>query len=154
VEWYWQGKTEGFGENPVPVPLCLPQIPHLLSWERTRTSAMRSRQLTTRSVTRPAIADSFSREGWAKSNQKKALRRSGKCVVYRLYSCASRPISVGSRGTEPNWPVLPNISYNRVRWFRPDSQWFHRKTWQRCSALNCWRYKRLLRCRAATEGFG
>jgi hypothetical protein len=27
VEWYWQGKTEGLGENPVPVPIC-PQIPH------------------------------------------------------------------------------------------------------------------------------
>jgi hypothetical protein len=28
VEWNWQEKTEVFGENPVPVPLCLPQIPH------------------------------------------------------------------------------------------------------------------------------
>jgi hypothetical protein len=27
VEWYWQGKTEGLGEKPVPVPLCPPQIP-------------------------------------------------------------------------------------------------------------------------------
>ena len=27
VEWYWQGKTEVMGENPVPVPLCPPQIP-------------------------------------------------------------------------------------------------------------------------------
>jgi hypothetical protein len=30
VEWYWQGKTEGLGEKPVPVPLCPPQIP--LDW--------------------------------------------------------------------------------------------------------------------------
>jgi hypothetical protein len=27
VEWYWQAKTEGLGEKPVPVPLCPPQIP-------------------------------------------------------------------------------------------------------------------------------
>jgi hypothetical protein len=28
VEWNWQGKTEVLGEEPVPVPLCPPQIPH------------------------------------------------------------------------------------------------------------------------------
>ena len=28
VEWYWQGIIEVFEENLVPVPLCLPQIPH------------------------------------------------------------------------------------------------------------------------------
>jgi len=27
VEWYWQGKTEVLGENPVTVSLCPPQIP-------------------------------------------------------------------------------------------------------------------------------
>jgi hypothetical protein len=28
TEWYWQGKTEGLGENPIPLPLCQPQSPH------------------------------------------------------------------------------------------------------------------------------
>jgi hypothetical protein len=31
LEWNWQGKTEVFGGNPVPVPLCPPQIPHGLT---------------------------------------------------------------------------------------------------------------------------
>jgi hypothetical protein len=31
VEWYWQGKTEELRENPVPVPLCPPQVP---DWPR------------------------------------------------------------------------------------------------------------------------
>jgi hypothetical protein len=33
--WYWQGKTEGLGEKPGPVPLCPPQIPHWLTWALT-----------------------------------------------------------------------------------------------------------------------
>jgi hypothetical protein len=28
---YWQGKTEELGEKPVPMPLCPPQIPHVLT---------------------------------------------------------------------------------------------------------------------------
>ena len=28
VEWHWQGKTKILGEEPVPEPLCPPQIPH------------------------------------------------------------------------------------------------------------------------------
>jgi hypothetical protein len=48
VEWNWQGKTEVLGEKPVPVPLCLPQIPHGLTRDRTRASAVRwLRQLVT-----------------------------------------------------------------------------------------------------------
>jgi hypothetical protein len=46
VEWYWQGKTEVLGEKPVPVPLCLPQIPHGLTRDRTRASAVSGRRLT------------------------------------------------------------------------------------------------------------
>jgi hypothetical protein len=47
VEWYWQGKTEELGGKPVPVPHCLPQIPHGLTRARTRASAVRGRPLTT-----------------------------------------------------------------------------------------------------------
>jgi hypothetical protein len=43
--------------------------------------------------------------------------------VGRLYSCASRPLSVGSRGRVPKSQVLPSSSYSRVRWFRPVSRW-------------------------------
>jgi hypothetical protein len=46
VEWYWQGKTEGLGEKPVPVPLCMTQIPHGLPLERTRAPEVRYQQLT------------------------------------------------------------------------------------------------------------
>jgi hypothetical protein len=40
------GETEELGEKTVPVSLRPPQIPHVLTWERTRTSALRGRQLT------------------------------------------------------------------------------------------------------------
>jgi hypothetical protein len=49
VELNWQGKTEvlgGGGEKPVPVPLCPPQIPHGLTRDRTRASAVRGWRLT------------------------------------------------------------------------------------------------------------
>jgi hypothetical protein len=53
VKWQWQGKPEGLGGKPVPVPLCPPQIPHGLPWERTRAAAVRRRQLTVCPVARP-----------------------------------------------------------------------------------------------------
>ena len=53
VELNWQGKTEVLGEKPVPVPLCPPQIPHGLIWDRTRSSAVRGRRLTAWAMARP-----------------------------------------------------------------------------------------------------
>jgi hypothetical protein len=49
VEWYWQRTTEKLGENPVPLPLCPPQIPHGLN----RASAVRGRRLTAWATVRP-----------------------------------------------------------------------------------------------------
>jgi hypothetical protein len=46
VEWNWQGKTEELGEKPASVPLCQPQIPHGLTRDRTRASAVGGRRLT------------------------------------------------------------------------------------------------------------
>jgi hypothetical protein len=46
VERNWQGKTEILGEKPVPVPFCPPQIPHGLTWDRIRASAVGGRRLT------------------------------------------------------------------------------------------------------------
>jgi hypothetical protein len=46
VEWNWQWKTEVLGEKRVPVPLCPPQIPHGLSRDRIRASAVRGQRLT------------------------------------------------------------------------------------------------------------
>jgi hypothetical protein len=40
VEWYWQAKTEDLRENHIPVTRCPPQIPHRLTWARTRGSAV------------------------------------------------------------------------------------------------------------------
>jgi hypothetical protein len=48
VEWLWQGKAKLLGDRPDPVPLCLPQIPHVLALYRTRASAVRGQQLTNR----------------------------------------------------------------------------------------------------------
>jgi hypothetical protein len=39
--------------KPVPVPLCPPQIPHDLTWARTRAAAVGNRQLTTWAMARP-----------------------------------------------------------------------------------------------------
>jgi hypothetical protein len=50
---------------------------------------------------RKAIADSFSREAWVKTNHKNAMPQGGECGVGQLYSWASRLVSVRSRGTEP-----------------------------------------------------
>jgi hypothetical protein len=49
------GGTEVLGENPVPVPLCPPEIPHGLTWARTRYSAVRGRRLTTWAIALPAF---------------------------------------------------------------------------------------------------
>jgi hypothetical protein len=43
-------KTEHFGEEPFPVPLRPPQIPHGLTLARTRAFAVRDRRLTTGEV--------------------------------------------------------------------------------------------------------
>jgi hypothetical protein len=39
--------------KPAPVPLCPQQIPHDLTWARTRAAAVGSRRLTVRGVVRP-----------------------------------------------------------------------------------------------------
>jgi hypothetical protein len=54
MEWNWQGKPELLGGNPVPVPLCLPQIPHGSTRDRTRASAVRGRLLTAWAMARPS----------------------------------------------------------------------------------------------------
>lgn len=53
LEWCWDGKTTLLWEKPVPVSVCLLQIPHWLAWVRTRASVVRSRWLTARIMPRP-----------------------------------------------------------------------------------------------------
>jgi hypothetical protein len=55
VEWNLQGKAEVLGEKPVPVPLCLPQSPHVLTRDRTRASAVRDWRLTASAIARHRI---------------------------------------------------------------------------------------------------
>jgi hypothetical protein len=45
VEWYWQGKTKELRGNPVPIPLCPPQIQHGLTQARTWACALRRQRL-------------------------------------------------------------------------------------------------------------
>jgi hypothetical protein len=69
VEWNWQGKTEVLGEKPVPLPLCPPQIPHGLTRDRTRASAVGGRQLTAWAMALPACrrhAELFVKPCWKK----------------------------------------------------------------------------------------
>jgi hypothetical protein len=47
VEWGLAGETE------VPVPLCPPQIPHDLTWDRTRAASVGSQRLTAWAMARP-----------------------------------------------------------------------------------------------------
>jgi hypothetical protein len=53
MEWNWQGKPEIVREKPILMPLCWPQIPHGLSRDRTRASAVRGRRLTAWAMARP-----------------------------------------------------------------------------------------------------
>jgi hypothetical protein len=46
--------------EPTPVPLCPPQIPHDLTWARTRTVAVESQRLTARAMARPHLSVTFS----------------------------------------------------------------------------------------------
>jgi hypothetical protein len=55
VEWNWQAKTDELREKPVPVPLCPPQIPHRLTRDRTRASAVGCWRLTAWAMARPII---------------------------------------------------------------------------------------------------
>jgi hypothetical protein len=48
VEWYWQWKTEGLREKPVPLPLCQPQIPRGLTRTRTQAPVVICRRPTNR----------------------------------------------------------------------------------------------------------
>lgn len=40
------GETEALGETPAPVPLCLLQISHHLTWDRTRAATAETRRAT------------------------------------------------------------------------------------------------------------
>jgi len=53
VEWYWQGKTDVLGENPVKVSLSPPRIPDGLAPDRTRFSMVKDRLPTTWSMAEP-----------------------------------------------------------------------------------------------------
>jgi hypothetical protein len=53
VEWNWQGKIIVLWKNPVPVPLCPPQIPHGLTRDGTRASTVGGRRLTAWAMARP-----------------------------------------------------------------------------------------------------
>jgi hypothetical protein len=68
VEWKWQGKTEALGEKPVPVPLCPPQISHGPTQNRTRSSTVRGRRLTTWVMARPSCHVSGGELNTARSN--------------------------------------------------------------------------------------
>jgi hypothetical protein len=48
----WQGKPK-HSERTRPQPLCPPQVPHHLSWARTRAAAVGSWRLTARAMPRP-----------------------------------------------------------------------------------------------------
>jgi hypothetical protein len=50
----WENRSTRGGGEPVPVSLCPPPIPHGLTQDRTRASAVRGRRLTASAVARPS----------------------------------------------------------------------------------------------------
>jgi hypothetical protein len=50
--WYWQGKTEALGGNPVQM-LLSPQVSHELSWDRTHAYAIWIHLLTVWAILSP-----------------------------------------------------------------------------------------------------
>jgi hypothetical protein len=45
-----RGMLQLLGEKRVPLPLCSPQIPRVLAWDRTCASAVRGRRLTVKAI--------------------------------------------------------------------------------------------------------
>jgi hypothetical protein len=68
VKWYWQQKTEAFGEKPVPVPRFPPQIPRGLTWTWSRASAVRSRGITAWATARTKRSSPLSHSSSQDSN--------------------------------------------------------------------------------------
>jgi hypothetical protein len=58
-----RGQPKYSGEKPVPAPLCPPQIPHWMTQDRTRASAVGGRRLTAWAMARPC-SRSYSRKGF------------------------------------------------------------------------------------------
>jgi hypothetical protein len=54
VEWMSGRGIRNTGTEPVPVPLCPPQIPHEFTWDWTRAIAVESRRLTTWAKAQPS----------------------------------------------------------------------------------------------------
>jgi hypothetical protein len=48
------GENRSTRGKPVPVPLCPPQIPHALAWDRALASVVRGRRLFTRATIWPS----------------------------------------------------------------------------------------------------
>jgi hypothetical protein len=72
MEPWWndmRGKCEEVGDEPVPVPVCSPQIPQGLTRARTQASAVRGRRVT---MTLPCLffTQSNVRLTWQSSSQK------------------------------------------------------------------------------------
>jgi hypothetical protein len=84
VEWNWQGKTEVIGEKPVPLPLCPPQIPHGLTRDQTRTSAVGGLRLTAWAMARPQFQlFTSSKKFWSRQinrNLRKVVERNNENV--------------------------------------------------------------------------
>jgi hypothetical protein len=55
VEWELARGNRSTRRKPAPMPLCSPQLPYDLTWDRTRWAAVGSRRLTSWAMARPGI---------------------------------------------------------------------------------------------------
>ena len=58
--WYWQGKAEVLGKNPLSVPLCPPQNSLGVDWDQTWATAVAARRPTAWAMTQSYILKSDS----------------------------------------------------------------------------------------------
>jgi hypothetical protein len=82
VEWNWQAKIEVLVEKSVPVPLCSPQIPHGLTRDETRASAVRGWRLTAWAMAR--LCEILVSARWAELARPNEQNSVDACTLLRL----------------------------------------------------------------------
>jgi hypothetical protein len=78
MEHRWNENQRTRGKKPVPMPLCPPQIPHGLTRDRTRASAVRGRQQTAWAMARPRCLTQWSGMGYK-------VRRDAASKIFRRF---------------------------------------------------------------------
>jgi hypothetical protein len=119
AEWNWEGKTEVLGENPVPVPLCPPQIPHGLSRDQTFVNASPYSSLVPHPLSQfsAAFSSTCTNQECSESpptprdKSSQSVRRSGQSPAIAQHMTSRRwHVSMSSIEVEPATPVFKRFT--------------------------------------------